>query len=414
MAASDRDSVRNSLWATANQGLVVFSGIATFYVLARSLGVATYGVYAAVVAVVHIGASVAELGVNQLAVRAWSRTGALLEPWGMSIGTHVVGGALLALVLVALQPLVSPAAGRDVVALLAFGEIALTGTAVGAVIFCEAIGRASLGTRIRVATSLLRLAALGSFLLLPAQSLRAWAVTSLVFALLAFVVGLLVLAAALGGHARPSLVPRADVGRGLGFGANRLLVTAQNDVDKVILAANGMDLATGIYAAGYRIVTLSGLPLTGVVAGTLGRFFVAGEESLAVARTLAGRVTRVALLLTAPVGLALFLLAPLLTIVMGDDFGESVTAVRLLAFLPCVKAMQVFPANALSGADLHAQRVALLVATTLLNVMLNLALIPRYSWEGAVAATWVSELLLAALLWLTLNRAASSEPARTQ
>lgn len=398
------------MWATVNQGLVVFSGIATFYVLARSLGVATYGVYAAVIAVVHIGASVAELGVNQLAVRAWSRTGRLLEPWGMSVGTHVAGGAALALVLVLLQPVVSPSAGREIVALLAFGEIALTGTAVGAVVFCEAIGRASLGTKIRVATSALRIAALGVFLLLPSRSLMAWAVTSVVSALLASGVGIVVLAIAFGGYARPSLVPRDEIGRGLGFGANRLLVTAQNDVDKVILAVNGMDVATGIYAAGYRIVTLSGLPLTGVVAGTLGRFFVAGEQSLADARALAGRVTRVALLFTAPAGLALFVLAPLLTILVGDDFGESVEAVRLLAFLPCVKAMQVFPANALTGADLHGRRVALLLTTTLLNVGLNLVLIPRYSWQGAVAATWFSELLLAALLWLTLNRASSEHP----
>lgn len=402
--------MKNSLWATANQGLVVFSGIATFYVLARSLGVATYGVYAAVIAVVHIGASIAELGVNQLAVRAWSRTGEVRGPWGMSIGTHVVGGALLALVLVVLQPVFSPSADRGVVAVLAFSEIALSGTAVGAVVLCEAIGRASLGTRIRVMTSALRVGALAAFLLLPSQTLGVWAITSGGAAAMAFVMAVLVLATSFGGHSRPSLVPRDDVGRGLGFGANRLLVTAQNDVDKVILAANGMDVATGIYAAGYRIVTLSGLPLTGVVSGTLGRFFVAGDESLAAARSLAGRVTRVAIALTAPVGIVLFLAAPLLTIVMGDDFSESVRAVRFLAFLPCVKAMQVFPANALSGADLHGKRVILLLSTTLLNVVLNLVLIPRYSWEGAVAATWVSELLLAALLWVTLTRAAASSP----
>lgn len=397
-----------------NQGLVVLSGIATFYVLADRFGVATFGIYASILAVVHIGASVAELGVNQLAVRDWSRTGDIRRPWGMSIGTHVVGGTALAGVLVVLQPYLAPSAGREVIALIAFSEIALTGTAVGAVILSEAIGRAELGTKIRVATSVLRLAALGGFAFFGTQTLREWALASTVSAAFAFAAGSVLLGRLFDGRPRPSLVPAADVGRGLGFGANRLLVSAQNDIDKVILAASGMDVAAGIYAAGYRIVTLSGLPLTGVVAGTLGRFFVAGEQSLAEAKELAGRVTRVALTLTAPVGVVLFLAAPLLETVMGEDFAASVTAVRFLAFLPCIKAMQVFPANALSGADLHGRRVALLVGSTLVNVVLNLILIPRYSWEGAVIATWISELLLAALLWLALLRASQQEASSSQ
>jgi|GEM_PF-4774057 len=57
-------------------------------------------------------------------------------------------------------------------------------------------------------------------------------------------------------------------------------------------------------------------------------------------------------------GTALFLCAPLILLILDDEkYGDSVTAVKWLAFIPLVKGLQYFPGNALTGADHHNVRM---------------------------------------------------------
>jgi O-antigen/teichoic acid export membrane protein len=70
--------------------------------------------------------------------------------------------------------------------------------------------------------------------------------------------------------------------------------------------------------------------------------------------------------------------------------------------LPILKAIHYFGADALTGAGYQGLRTILLVAVALVNVVLNLWLIPLYSWRGAAVASLLSDGLFGLAIWSAL------------
>ena len=64
--------------------------------------------------------------------------------------------------------------------------------------------------------------------------------------------------------------------------------------------------------------------------------------------------------------------------------------------------MHYFADDALTGAGHQEVRTAAQIGVALLNIALNLALIPAFSWQGAAWASIVSDGSLAACLWMIL------------
>jgi O-antigen/teichoic acid export membrane protein len=95
----------------------------------------------------------------------------------------------------------------------------------------------------------------------------------------------------------------------------------------------------------------------------------------------------------------LYLVAPALPVILGDEYRQAVAAVRWLAILPLLKALHYFGADALTGAGYQGVRTMLLVGIAVVNILLNAWLIPLYSWRGAAVATIVSDALLGAAIW---------------
>ena len=62
--------------------------------------------------------------------------------------------------------------------------------------------------------------------------------------------------------------------------------------------------------------------------------------------------------------------------------------------------MHYFAADSLTGAGMQGIRTAVQVGIAILNVLLNLWLIPLYSWRGAAWSSLASDAMLAAGLWL--------------
>jgi O-antigen/teichoic acid export membrane protein len=402
-------TARNTVGSTGNQLVGLVTGIATFYVLATRLGVAEYGVYAAALALVYLVAPIAEVGCNHLAVRLLARDGRTDQAWHLVIGTHLAFSPVAALALGLLARWLAPDLPGSYLALLAFSELVSVGVIAGAGMLAEASFRAFVGARIRVATSLVRLAALGWFVAVDGSGLEQWIPMAAAANLIGLGYAVMAFGRTFGVPIGWRVVARRDVGEGMGFAANQLASTAQRDADKAILGAYGLETAAGVYAAGFRAVSLVTLPLLGLMGATYGRFFELGARSVRAARAYAVRLTMVAGAVTAVLGLALALAAPVVPRIFGEGFDDAVTVIRWLSVYPLLKALQYFAANALTGAGLHRLRVTAVAVTASLNVALNLVVIPRYSWRGAVATTLVTEILFTIALWLILQRAARRE-----
>jgi O-antigen/teichoic acid export membrane protein len=96
---------------------------------------------------------------------------------------------------------------------------------------------------------------------------------------------------------------------------------------------------------------------------------------------------------------ALYLVAPVLPGILGDGYRDAIVAVRWLAILPLLKAIHYFGADALTGAGHQGYRTVVQVSIAVVNVALNLWLIPLHSWRGAAVATLVSDALMGVAIW---------------
>jgi O-antigen/teichoic acid export membrane protein len=92
--------------------------------------------------------------------------------------------------------------------------------------------------------------------------------------------------------------------------------------------------------------------------------------------------------------------APLIGHVLGDEFAETVEVIRLLAVIPLLRSMQVFVADALTGAGYQSWRTSLQSVVAVGNVVANLLLIPMFSWRGAAMASVLSDGCLTAGMWM--------------
>jgi O-antigen/teichoic acid export membrane protein len=180
-------------------------------------------------------------------------------------------------------------------------------------------------------------------------------------------------------------------------------------VDAVMLGVMRTDVETGWYTAAYRLYEgLTYVPsiIAAVLTPRLSALFVS-DQAAHRRLALSGLAGSVALALA--IGSAAYLLAaPLVGWLFGSVFAPAVQPFRVLCVgLSCVYAIWVLHAIAIS---VNAER--LLVKTgvvgLVVNVGLNLYVIPRIGANGAALATVVGELVsmgvLVAGLWTRVGR----------
>jgi len=196
---------------------------------------------------------------------------------------------------------------------------------------------------------------------------------------------------------------REEVLEGIYFSGSQSAQTIYNDVDKTMLARLSALDANGIYAAAYRIIDVSFIPIGSVLYAAYPRYFRHKPGDVRGTYECATR------LLPGPIGFSLvafvtlLLGAPLVPKILGGEYSRTVEALRWLSILPLFKTIHYFFADALSGAGFQGPRMCLQIVVAIFNVLVNLWIIPVYSWRGAAWSSLASDGLLALLMWLTIN-----------
>ena len=401
-AVSRRDLARNTGWMLAgNVGRLGLQAV-YFVVLARALGATSFGEFGGVAAIAAILVPFAPLGNGMLLVRDASREPALLRlAWGGALAAVALFGSLALLVMVGVAQVVLPASispalvitvgiadliGLNLVTIA--GQVyqasdRLRGTAVSAIVLSAARCGAAVG-----------FVGLGG----PTTATR-WGVWYLVATLAAALVTTL---AAWRTFGRPILDIRGPLRRmraGAYFSMSLSTASIYADIDKAMVARIGSLQAAGIYTAAYRVVSFAAVPVQSLVAATFPRFFRHGADGGLGATT---RYARSLLRITVVYGIvataALLLMAPLLSIVLGAEFAPAEHILRILACILIAQSMHLLLLNALTGADLQGLRTGVQLGVALLNVVLNLVLIPAFDTTGAAAATVATEFALLVVL----------------
>jgi O-antigen/teichoic acid export membrane protein/glycosyltransferase involved in cell wall biosynthesis len=399
------DLLRDTRNLSIGQGIKLILQAIYFVLIARALGPSSYGAFIALTALTGIISPFVGLGAGALFlknVRAGRRTPQVC--WGNGLVATLLTGIVGSLVILVASLFLLHGFSIGLVIAVCVSDLLLM-----RIVDLASFGFAASGKMGKTATqntvmSLLR--AIGIAILAThhhqvtlAQWTWMYLGTGLVGAAYAFQQGV-----ALWG--RPQIDPVSLVGdarEGCLFSISTSAQTIYNDIDKTMLARLSTLSATGAYGAAYRIIDTSLTPIRSLVSAAYPQFFRLGADGIEATYGYAKRLIRKALVFGVADFVGLALLAPLVPFFLGPKYADVVPALRLLALIPVMRCAHWFLADALSGANAQGIRTAVQVAVAILNIGLNLLILPRWSWRGAVWTSLISDAVLLGAVYMVVR-----------
>lgn len=391
------------MWGIGLELVTMLGMILTFVLLGRSLGADGYGGYVALYAIVGplvtLAASGITLALLQHVVRdgeSLSETARSCASLTLALGIPLTGvGAVIAFLIV------EEVTTLAIVSIL-LTEFVATPMLMVAATTVQAADSFTGAAKIRIAWSLSRMCLVVVLFVTNTLSVTSLGASSLVVSAVLGVVVLIGVGRTYGFILAPGRIHWSHLKTNVLYSVGISGASLNNEGDKTILAANGFQTATGQYGAAYRIVNLGMVPISSLIGVSHRRFLEHEEGARGQHLQRAIRFAKLSGAYGLVVGLALILAAPLLPLVVGDDFDQSVTMVRWLAPLVLLRALTMFPLNALMGLGHTLLRSVVIVANAAIAIVLYIVLIPTHSWRGAVAGTLISETLEMVSIWATL------------
>jgi O-antigen/teichoic acid export membrane protein len=393
---------KNATYMALGQGARVLVQALGFLLIARALGPQQYGAFVAVAAAVAIASPFVGNGSGNLMVKRVACDPTVLpEALGNALLVTLISGLLLSfLVTPACLALLPPAIPSAVIVLVIASDLLVLRFVDVVCLGFQAIERLDWTAGLNLFASLTRLAGIAAVVLLARPTVLAWSVAYLITSVLCALAALGCLLCRL---ACPRFsgyrTIRSELCEGFWFSTSLSAQSIYNDLDKTMLAsATALD-AAGIYSGAYRLIEVAFVPVRALLAASYPAFFRHGKNGLAGSFAFAQRLLRKPLLYAMVVAAGMVIGAPIVPRILGSGYARSSEALRWLSLLPVLKTLHYFAADVLTGAGYQFLRTLLQIAVASLNILLNLWLIPAYSWRGAAWSSLASDALLAAGLW---------------
>jgi O-antigen/teichoic acid export membrane protein len=384
---------QNTLYMLCSYACRVFFQLTTFFFVARRLGPAAFGEFAALYALISLLSPFIELGGYTLIIRDITRdipprkalgNVLIVAVWTVPLG--VIAAILLKVILLPTTPFVLFL--TLTIASFAFGRMISLLQAVNV-----ATSHLWKNVAYDLANGLLSIGFVG-ILYLQQGGIHMWIWLSAAQVTLVSLGGLY-------WFVRKYGVPHGMLNEGWERVTSGFHIaigsSAQNasmDLDKAMLARLSTLEDAGIYAAAQKITTAAFLPVNAFLSAIYPKFFLLGKDGHIFARNYAKK----ALFVTIPYGVAvsslIWFLAPYSTYVLGEKFQESQRALSYLAVIPLLQGIYWPFADALNGSGLQVIRARFQVIALTASVILNLVLIHKMGWLGAATASIISHTIL--------------------
>lgn len=402
---------RNGSWLVAGQGSGIILQAGYFIILARLLGRTEYGIYVGAVALVSIISQYSSVGSGILFLRYVSQNLKEFSTyWGNIL--FATGGVGIVLVF-ALHWSGTLLIGRTSAAILV--PVAIGDCICGQLTLCagqvfQAFERMKVTAILNLLTNLLRfLVATLLLVVLHHATAGQWALAALSVSILGTTASVGVVTLRLGMPTLNFHLMVSRLGEGVVYAISGSTTSLYNDLDKTMLSHYGMNAANGIYTMAYRIVDIGTIPVKAVQGAAVPRFFRAGAAGVRVTRAYAIRIVKRTSLLALIAATASFLCAPMIPLLFGRGFAESVSALRWLCLIPLFRAFHLSAGDAITGAGRQRIRLSTQFTASFLNLGLNLWLIPAHGWIGAAWASLITDGMLAIMNWVAVGYLAKSD-----
>jgi len=176
-------------------------------------------------------------------------------------------------------------------------------------------------------------------------------------------------------------------------------------IDTVMLSMMKGDAVVGWYNAAYNIV-LGVKPIPQLLMNALfplmSSYFVSSKDSLKVVYE---KSFKYLFILGLPLAVGITLLADrIILLLYGQQFYPSIIALQILSWDVLLIFLYMCSAFILISIDKQNQMAVIAGYAALINVILNLFLIPYFSYIGAAVATIVTETILISLYFLLISK----------
>lgn len=197
----------------------------------------------------------------------------------------------------------------------------------------------------------------------------------------------------------------------LPFGLTGTLITMYYWIDSIMLSLMQGNEVVGFYNAAYRVaLVLLAIPMAvnGAINPILSQFYTSSRSSLIFVFE---KHFKYMLIIGFPIGVGITLLADnIIFFVFGADYVPSVIALQILIW----SIVLIFARTAFERVLESANRQMIVTKVfgfcTFLNVILNIVLIPKYSYIGAAVATLITDFAVFAIIFIWSRKIGFSIP----
>ena len=385
---------KDSFWLLSSKGLNIFIQAAYFIVLARTLGASDYGIFVGITALATMINSFAGWGSSQILVKHVSvERSQLRYYWGNGLATVFFMGTFLTIVFTAIGPYLSRGNfPPTVIALILIADLIgynINDLSISAFIATGNARMAAFNAICLGGTKLI--AALILALAVTEASAVHWAYLYCISTMLPALISLGIVNKWLDKPKFSFSRLKQEVVQGFYFSVSQSSDFINENIDKIMLASVASLQATGVYGAGFRILTVFKIPILSVSGATFPRFFQNGARGIRGSFQFAKKLMPIGIGYGLISCLILFLISPYVEGILGQEYADIRVLLQLIALLPLITVFQILLGDTLTGAHYQSYRTSVQVLAAGLNVILNVWLIPLYSWHGAAWATMTSE-----------------------
>ncbi|MEM7758605.1 MAG: oligosaccharide flippase family protein [Cyanobacteria bacterium P01_A01_bin.40] len=394
---------RDTLWMLFSKLFNVVMQAAYFVIVARLLGKENYGSFIVITATASIVFPFVPLGSEHLLVKNVSTNRATFGTyWGNGLVLSTANGAFFAIVLLIVSPLLFPNDVQWVTILLILLAdlicLALLDLGFKSLMATNMVNKtAQLGI---LSTCSKLLAALSLAVFFPNPSVATWGYLYFSSSIIMATITIL-LVNKMVGSPRPALSElKSNIVQGLYFSISTSANNINANLDKSMLGKLAGVGAAGIYGSAYRFIDVGNVPLLALFGATYTRFFQHGASGIRGSLGFAKRLLPILTLYAITSVIGFWLLAPLIPMILGPDYSDAIDALLWLSPLPAIATFQYLAADTLTGSGYQKARSVVQVGAAIINVLLNIWLIPQFSWKGAAYATLISDSLRLLCLWI--------------
>lgn len=402
--SANKELVRHTLILSFSYGARLGIQAGYFILIARVLGIQGYGLFVGLLAFANAALPFSTWGSEHILVKHVSRDRSRFgEQLGVSIILSLTSSIVLALLCFGIGQAVLPdSISATAMLSLLLGELIGKSIHAQASKACLSVNYVSASGFLGNLVSFKNLVAALIFWVLPVAGDRL-ALWSMIYASSTVLAACISIGVAIAKIGRPVFslqnIKTYPFREGFLFSVNQSAYSINANFDKTMLASMAPLNGAGIYAAAYRIVEISTVPINAIMTAAYSKFFKSGAQGVAGAAAFARKVLKLSGSYGLLIAILLPFMAPVVPLVLGEEYRDSVAAMRWLAPMTVLLGLRFPMGDILSSTNRQGMRSAIQVTTALINFLINLVLIPLLSWKGAAIATLISDGLQTVALW---------------